>query len=47
MSDFGKLSIVGTPIGNFSDFSPRGIDTLGKADFIACEDTRVSAKLLG
>lgn len=47
MSDFGKLSVVGTPIGNFSDFSPRGIETLEKADFIACEDTRVSAKLLG
>ena len=47
MSDFGKLSIVGTPIGNFSDFSPRGIETLEKVDYIACEDTRVSAKLLG
>ena len=31
MSDFGKLSVVGTPIGNFSDFSPRGIETLEKA----------------
>lgn len=47
MSEFGKLSIVGTPIGNFSDLSPRGIETLNKADYIACEDTRVSAKLLG
>lgn len=47
MSDFGKLSVVGTPIGNFSDFSPRGGETLRNADFIACEDTRVTAKLLG
>lgn len=47
MSDFGKLSVVGTPIGNFSDFSPRGVETLENADYIACEDTRVTAKLLG
>ncbi|MCH5208927.1 MAG: 16S rRNA (cytidine(1402)-2'-O)-methyltransferase [Oscillospiraceae bacterium] len=47
MIEFGKLSVVATPIGNFSDFSPRGIETLQNADFIACEDTRVSAKLLG
>ncbi len=46
MSDFGKLSIVGTPIGNFSDFSFRGVETLRNSDFIACEDTRVTAKLL-
>ncbi len=47
MSDFGKLSVVGTPIGNFSDFSSRGEETLRNADYIACEDTRVTAKLLG
>lgn len=46
MSDYGKLSVVGTPIGNLSDFSPRGIETLEKADFIAAEDTRVSLRLL-
>lgn len=46
MSEFGKLSIVGTPIGNLSDFSPRGIETLEKADCIAAEDTRVSLRLL-
>ncbi|MGN0679725.1 MAG: 16S rRNA (cytidine(1402)-2'-O)-methyltransferase [Oscillospiraceae bacterium] len=45
MSD-GKLYIVGTPIGNLSDFSPRGIETLGNADYIAAEDTRVTLKLL-
>lgn len=42
----GKLSIVGTPIGNLGDFSPRGIETLGNADYIAAEDTRVTLRLL-
>ena len=42
----GKLYIVGTPIGNLSDFSPRGVETLERADFIAAEDTRVTVKLL-
>ena len=42
----GKLFVVGTPIGNLQDFSPRGIETLKNADFIAAEDTRVTMKLL-
>lgn len=42
----GKLIIVGTPIGNLSDFSPRAVETLKFADFIAAEDTRVTLKLL-
>lgn len=46
MTDTGKLYIVGTPIGNLSDFSPRGIETLENADYIAAEDTRVSLRLL-
>lgn len=42
----GALYVVGTPIGNLEDFSPRGRETLEQADFIAAEDTRVTMKLL-
>lgn len=42
----GKLLIVGTPIGNLADFSPRAIDALKSADTILCEDTRHTRKLL-
>ena len=42
----GALYLVGTPIGNLGDFSPRGVEALRAADFIAAEDTRVTLKLL-
>jgi 16S rRNA (cytidine1402-2'-O)-methyltransferase len=40
------LYIVATPIGNLSDLSPRAAETLVRADLIAVEDSRVTAKLL-
>ena len=42
----GCLYVIGTPIGNLGDMSPRAIETLRTCDFIAAEDTRVTLKLL-
>jgi len=42
----GSLVLVGTPIGNLGDLSPRARDCLAEADVICCEDTRHTRKLL-
>jgi 16S rRNA (cytidine1402-2'-O)-methyltransferase len=46
MQSTGQLAVIATPIGNLGDLSPRAARMLQNADILACEDTRVTRKLL-
>ena len=46
MAGRGRLLVVGTPIGNLGDLTPRAADALRSADLVVAEDTRMARRLL-
>ncbi len=46
MTGSGALVLIGTPIGNLADLSPRAVEALAGADVVCCEDTRRTGRLL-
>ena len=42
----GRLVVIGTPLGNLGDLSPRAVEALRSVDVLACEDTRRTGRLL-
>ncbi|MEC8563784.1 MAG: hypothetical protein VXY90_07830 [Pseudomonadota bacterium] len=43
----GELLLIATPIGNLADLTRRAADALAGLDLLLCEDTRITARLIG